>query len=141
NPRESPAVQIAAVRALANSSSPEIQGVLLERWGQAPPDVRTEVIGAMLAREERCRAFPNAMRAEPQQVVAQITGTQRQLLLAHRNADIRALAEELFATAGDSARSAIVDSYRASLSAAGDAARGRDVFARHCSVCHKLGDV
>jgi len=141
NPREPPAVQIAAVRALSNSSSPEIQGVLLERWGQAPPDVRTEVIGAMLAREERCRAFLEAMRADPQQVVAQITGTQRQLLLAHRDTEIRAMAEELFATAGDSARSAVVETYRSSLSASGDAARGREVFVKNCSVCHKLGDV
>jgi putative heme-binding domain-containing protein len=118
-----------------------VLSVLLERWPQAPPDVRTEVIGAMLARNERCRSFLEAMRADPQQVAAQITGTQRQLLLAHREPDIRALAEELFATAGDRARSAVVEAYRSVLSASGDMMRGREVFVKNCSVCHKLGDV
>lgn len=141
NPREPPAVQIAAVRALANTASPDVQHVLLERWDQAPPDVRTEIIGAMLARDERCRAFLKAMQGDPQQILAQITGTQRQLLLAHRDPEIRALAEELFATAGDAARSAIVEAYRSSLSSPGEAGRGRELFVKHCSACHRLGDV
>ena len=139
--REPPAIQIAAVRALANSSSPEVQRVLLERWPQTPPDVRTEIIGAMLARDDRCRAFLEATQSDPQQVLVQISGTQRQLLLAHRDDGIRALAQALFAAGSDAARSAVIEQYRPSLSAAGDAERGKQVFVKNCSVCHKLGDV
>lgn len=141
DPAEPPAIQIAAVRALANSSSPKVLSVLLDRWPQTPPDVRTEIIGAMLARDDRCRAFLAAMRGDPQQVVAQISGTQRQLLLAHRDAEIRRLAEELFATGTDESRSEVVAVYRRSLSSSGDTARGRELFVKNCSVCHKLGDV
>ncbi|MBL8849606.1 MAG: CehA/McbA family metallohydrolase [Planctomycetaceae bacterium] len=141
HPHEPPAVQIAAVRALAGSNSPEVLTLLLERWPQTPPDVRTEVIGAMLARDERCREFLEAMRDDPQQVVAQISGTQRQLLLAHRDAEIRGLAEEVFATATDAARSAIVAAYRPALATPGDAERGQAVFVKNCAVCHRLGDI
>jgi putative membrane-bound dehydrogenase-like protein len=40
---------------------------------------------------------------------------------------------------GDPDRKKVVESYRATLSATGDAARGREVYRKYCAACHRSG--
>jgi putative heme-binding domain-containing protein len=53
---------------------------------------------------------------------------------------MRAQAEKLFGAANASSRQAVIDNYSETLSQAGDASRGRELFARHCAACHRLED-
>ncbi len=139
DPREPPAVQIAAVNALSNSADPEVADLLMERWREYPPEVRAAVIGAMLARDDRCTAFLRFAAGGSEAIANQIDAAQRTMLLRHRNEEVRALAGELFG--GDSSpRQAVIEEYQPALHRTGSAEAGREVFARTCSVCHKVGD-
>jgi putative heme-binding domain-containing protein len=139
DPRTPQSLQIAAVRALANHAEPEIAGLLLDHWREYPPDVRKEVIAALLSRDARCEVFLRRAAADAD-IVNQIDAAQRTMLLGSRNESIRTLAQKLF-SGDDRPRQAVIDAYRPALESAGFSDQGREVFTANCSACHKIGDV
>jgi putative heme-binding domain-containing protein len=138
-PRTPHSLQLAAVTALANHAEPEIAGILLEHWREYPPDVRKEVITALLSRDERCETFLRRAEADAG-IVNQIDAAQRTMLLGSRNESIRTLVQKLFA-GDDRPRQSVIDAYRPALKSAGSLDKGREVFTANCSACHKIGDL
>jgi putative membrane-bound dehydrogenase-like protein len=138
-PRAPQSLQIAAVTALGNRPEPEVGDILLEHWREYPPDVRKEVITALLSRDARCETFLRRAAADAD-IVGQIDAAQRTMLLGSRSETIRTLAQQLFA-GDDRPRQAVIDAYRPALQSAGSLEKGRDVFTANCSACHKIGDV
>jgi putative heme-binding domain-containing protein len=64
---------------------------------------------------------------------------RRQRLLSHEDDQIRKLAAEVIVDKVDANRQKVIDEYAATLAKlTGDAARGKDVFAKKCSQCHKV---
>lgn len=136
-PRHPQAVQLAAVRALSDYSEPDIAELLLRSWRQYAPDVRSEALRALLAREDRTVAlFESAERGEAS--VAEIDSTRRELLLKHRNEKLRSFAAQLFGTQAPSPRASILADYRPALRLASDVSKGQSLFNAHCSACHQL---
>ncbi|MGE0378339.1 MAG: PVC-type heme-binding CxxCH protein [Planctomycetaceae bacterium] len=133
------AVQLAAVQALSSYSNAEIGALLLHGWRQQSPAVRKEVVDALLARPQWTRPFLQAA-CDGDVSVALVDSTRRALLMAHDDAQIRALATELFAESASVGRAEVVAAYQPALELTGDAQRGETVFRRDCLVCHKLGD-
>src|SRR5205085_8867359 len=72
---------------------------------------------------------------------AQIDAAHRQRLLKDKDAAVRGRAAKLFAASLNPDRQKVVAAYEDVLKLSGDAGHGRAVFAKTCSVCHKLGDV
>jgi putative membrane-bound dehydrogenase-like protein len=138
DPRQPQSVQIAAVRALSDYSEPSVVPLLLEPWRQYTPEVRLEVIKAMLAREERTLAFLQAAD-RGNASIAQLDLGPRALLLKHRNEAIRALATKLFGNESPNPRNTVIASYKSALQLAADVGRGEKVFEKNCAVCHQLG--
>jgi len=137
DPRQPPAVQTAAVRALGDYTHAAVADLLLARWVQFAPEVRQHAIGALLAREERTLALLRAAeRGEAD--VGQLDLTQRDLLRTHRNETIRSLAARLFGPQAVTARSSVIDDYKPSLRLTGDLKRGERVFETSCAACHRL---
>lgn len=130
-------IQLAAVAALSDYPAPQVANILLGHWQESVPAVRIELIRALLSREERTVSFLKAAAAG-RVAVTQVDPARRDLLLTHRNPDIRRLAESQFGKLVSSARQSVIDKYRASLDMPGDVARGREVFVRDCSSCHQL---
>src|SRR5262249_36493627 len=64
-----------------------------------------------------------------------------QLLQTHADARLRARAAELFAATKLARRQDVVAAYHKALELKGDPARGKAVFKRECSACHKLEGV
>src|SRR5439155_14230349 len=83
-PQQPPAVQTAAVRALAEYADSEVTPLLLASWQHYPPEVRQEVVQALLGREQRTLAFLQAAD-QGAASVATLDPTRRGLLLQHRN--------------------------------------------------------
>jgi len=139
SPKHPQAVQLAAVRALASFGDSHAAKVLLDRWKQLTPPVRSEVVEALLSRSIWIAPFLDAVEAgvvEPTQVPT----PRRGQLLANSDASIRARAEKIFGPSQPGARADVVARYRAALDAAGTAARGREVFRRECLQCHRVGN-
>jgi putative membrane-bound dehydrogenase-like protein len=138
-PREPQAIQLAAVRALSESASPDLADRLLVGWPQYAPDVRHEETQALLAREDRTRAFLRAVERGAASA-ASLDATRRDLLLKHRNESIRQLAARLFGRDPPSPRGTVIADYKAVLKLTPNPLSGARVFDRVCAACHQLGN-
>jgi putative heme-binding domain-containing protein len=138
DPKQPPALQATAVRALADYPDPAVADLLLAPWRQYPPEVRQQAILVLLGREVRALALLRAAE-RGEATVGELDLTQRELLRTHRSEAIRALAVKLFGPQAVTARSAVIDEYKVALRLAGDVVRGAKVFEANCTACHKLG--
>lgn len=137
-PGEPTDVQMATVRALSRPPSPAASRVMLSAWGTLTPLLRAEVEDALVARAERARLFLAAVEAG-EVPLAQVSAATRARLMEHEDTAIVAHASALFSRRS-STREEVVERYRAALSLAPVPARGREVYLRACSSCHRLGD-
>jgi putative membrane-bound dehydrogenase-like protein len=133
-----PAVQAAAVRALAGFDRPEVAAILLRPWSEYTPGLRTEVVALMLGRRAWISRLLDAI--ETGTVPAgQIPQARRALLFKDRDPALRARAEALLGGEAPGPRAEAVARYKAALERPGDPDRGRSVFERECLACHTLG--
>ena len=137
--RQPPAVQFAAVKALAGFDRPEVAAAFLKPWKSYTPAIRTEVMGALLGRRAWVGPLLEAVGSgliPP----GQLPPTRRALLLSDRDPTIRRRAQALLGGEAPGPRAAALAGYRPLLDRPGDPDRGRLIFDRECLACHKLGD-
>jgi putative membrane-bound dehydrogenase-like protein len=139
-PRYSAELQTAAIAALAQLDDARVPGVLLARWKGFGADLRGQVLDSLLRRE----AWINALLDEIESGrigAGEIDAARRQRLVEYRDKAIHARTEKLLASSSHSNRQAVIEEYRAALGTAGNSERGKAVFKKSCSVCHRLGEV
>jgi putative membrane-bound dehydrogenase-like protein len=136
-PRESAAVQIAAVEALASGKDPEIPAMLLGNWPSYSPGVRDAVLSALLPRADWTRRLLDAIDAG-QVRLGELDAAQRDQLANHRSESLRKRVASLLAQDTPSDRRAVIDTFRPALQLPGDRTKGQAVFAAKCSNCHQL---
>jgi putative membrane-bound dehydrogenase-like protein len=134
-------VQSAAVAGLGRLRDERVPELLLRGWKGYGPGLRTQVLEVLSRRDEWLRAALEAVEKK-QLPAAEIDAVRRQRLLDHRDRAVRERAAKAFAGAANPDRQKVIDAYAAEIAKLpGDAARGQKVFAKTCSVCHKLGGV
>ncbi|HEV8291107.1 MAG TPA: PVC-type heme-binding CxxCH protein [Tepidisphaeraceae bacterium] len=132
-----PEIQRAAIKALANRAEAEVEQLLLSNWRNFGPASRADVMDAVLRRPQRVPALLDALESG-KIPVGEIDQQQKQRLLKHSDATIRARAAKLFESVQNSNRQQLIDSYRAAiLHLKGDATRGQKVFEANCAICHQ----
>ncbi len=136
-PQTPPEVQSAIVRALSLHPQPEGADLLLAAWNSYSPTVRREVVEALFARGDR---LPHLLDAIEQKKVLsnQLEPLRLQQLRKHANSDIRKRARHLLAGQATPERQKIVAAYRDALGQKADPIRGKTVFQKNCTVCHRL---
>jgi putative membrane-bound dehydrogenase-like protein len=140
SPQTPAAVQSAAVAALASLDDMRVADALLDRWDGFSPELRGQVIDAMLGREKWLRKLLADIESGKTPAVA-IDAARRQRMLEHPKQDIREQAARLFAATINADRQQVVDRYREALAIAGAADRGAAVFQKRCATCHRLAGV
>lgn len=114
-------------------------------WPAASPAVRRAMLGTIVAPGGFRPGLGRFVEAIAQGAIdpADVDPESRSLLLGPDAPadDARARLETLLGGAVEGDRAAVVDAAEAALPADGDAARGRGLFARHCSACHRCGGV
>jgi len=136
----SQAVRLRAIESLGRMPALEPWRELLARFTSETPVVQRTLLDGLLARPERTALLLDeiaAGRIKP----AALDATRTAALLNHRDATIKQRAEQLFAAAIPQNRQQVLAEYETVLQMTGDAVHGREVFARHCATCHKIGDV
>jgi putative heme-binding domain-containing protein len=134
-------VQAAAIAGLGRLRDARVPDLLLHGWKGYGPALRTQVLEVLSRRDEWLRATLDAVEKK-QLPAAEIDAVRRQRLLDHKDRDVRERAAKVFAGAANPDRQKVIDTYAAAVAKlTGDAARGQKVFAKTCSVCHKLGGV
>ncbi len=136
-PQIDPAVQRIAVSTLKQTKASSIASILLEHWSGYGPELRTEVLNALLERGDWSRVLLNALQ-DKNIPVGQIPPAQQQKLLKSSGDNLREQAARLFSSVSD--RQKILQQYEGVASLTGDAERGRNLFQQNCATCHRLKD-
>jgi putative membrane-bound dehydrogenase-like protein len=139
-PQAASDLQLAAVRALSLHDNPKTGEALLAAWAGFSPTVRREAVEALLARPGRVAQLLAAIE-EKRVLPAQIEPARLQQLSKHPDAALRGRAQKLLARESAPDRKKVIEAYRAALDLKADAARGKAVFKKTCSTCHRLEDV
>jgi putative membrane-bound dehydrogenase-like protein len=136
-PQNSAALQSAALAALARLNDERVAQVLARGWKAYTPAIRSQALDILLSRSKwQARLLDSIARADIP--AAHIDLRARQLLLNHPNETLRRKAAQVFTGAINRNRQKVLDEYQKSLTLAGDAGRGRDLFAKHCAACHRI---
>ncbi|HEV2949857.1 MAG TPA: PVC-type heme-binding CxxCH protein [Gemmataceae bacterium] len=136
-PQNSGEIQLAAVRAMANQDHPEVAEILLRSWEGYSPQVRREVLEALLARRDRVARLMDAIEKKIV-LPGQLDPSRLDQLRKYPDAKIRQRADRLLAGQGSPDRQQALNDLRPALNLKSDAARGKMVFKKVCSTCHRL---
>jgi len=143
-PDEPLALQLAAIRQLASIGDGHATAEALVKWQQLSPAVRRALVQECLQRPALAHSLAAHCLDHPE-VAQELTLADRQLLLRHDDAQVSDAARKLFAASLDEARQAVIDDYYQQIASAGSQAEderlasGRELFDRHCAVCHRAG--
>jgi putative membrane-bound dehydrogenase-like protein len=138
SPKTPPDLQSAVVASLANQDNSAVGRQLLAGWNSFGPTTRREVIDAVMRKPSRVRDLFRAI--EGRQVSrSEIERDVKQILLNHPDTSLRRQARKLFADELPGDRGKIVASYRPALASQSNADRGRAIYERRCSSCHRVG--
>ena len=138
-PRQSVAIQRAAVRILAAFPDAGVTALMLDHWRGLSPALRTEIVDQLLARADRTNAVLDAVESGVIPA-SQISPARQTLLLKHKDAAIAARATKLLASQSLGQRKEVIAQYQTALTLSGDETRGRTLFEKECITCHKNGD-
>jgi putative membrane-bound dehydrogenase-like protein len=134
-------VQIAAVEALAGNENLEMANHLLDRYDAMPPAVRARARDMLFARPQWAQAFLGRVEAgqiAPDEVPLDQVGR----LAAHHDQSIDELVRKIWGRIGPGSREEVLATMRRYNNdlrpGGGDAARGKELFAKHCVICHQL---
>ncbi len=127
------------MRALADYPDADVAAILIDRLPRLTPEVRSAAVEALLAREPWTLAMLRAARAAGG-AAPPIESSRKALLLGHKNPEIAALAKELLGAQASTARDRVLADYASALKLPASERRGADLFGRHCTTCHRLGN-
>ncbi|HTL17535.1 MAG TPA: c-type cytochrome, partial [Patescibacteria group bacterium] len=135
-PQNSPGIQNAALTRLRRLNAPQVAQVLLQSWRTCGLNQRQDVLNALFSRPEWLDQVLTALE-QGKLLPGELGTLQQQKLLNHSQSSVRERAARLFArTTSD--RKAIVSTYQGVLQLPGDRAKGRELFTKNCSICHRL---
>ncbi len=137
SPQTPAAVRSAAVAALGHIPDDAAADALLAGWVGYTPVAQSQVVGVLLGRDAWARKLLAAIAAGGVPRSAVPTGP-RQGLLTDPNPALRETAIKAFGAISPDRQRVLAEYLAAFPKLAGDAARGRQVFAKTCAACHKL---
>lgn len=132
------ALRIAAVETLSTYGNPEIGPLLLEDLASQTPAVYRAMLSALLANTQRTHLLLEAVESGEIAVTMLDPGSVNRLA-RHRNPEIRKKSKQLLAEAIPADRQQVLADYGRALELEADPNRGKEVFARNCAICHKIG--
>jgi putative membrane-bound dehydrogenase-like protein len=134
-------LQLAAVRALGHVADPSLPERVLAGWQGYSPAVRTAVLDLLISRAEWALALLDRVAGD-KAMLAQIDGARRSGLLHHSSGQVALRAAHVLAAGVDPNRQKVIDRYLQAMDPLqGVRERGRAVFSRVCTVCHRLDGI
>lgn len=139
-PQHPAEIQAAAVAALGRFDERAAARTLLSDWATRTPDLRAQILDALLGREEWTAELLDAVQ-HGAVLPAHVDARRRQQLARHTSDSIRNRAEKLLSVATDSDRQRVLKEFEAALTLEGNGESGRAVFTKHCAKCHRMEGV
>lgn len=132
-------VQSAAISVLGGFEDDRVASLLIEAWGTMSPNLRLQAGETLFSKPSWLIAFMDAVAAK-KIGRSDVDAARVRLLKQHPDAKIRERVAAVFKNAQTSKRADVVKRYQDALKLDGDVDRGRAVFRKVCSVCHRLED-
>ena len=136
-PQTAPALQQAAVKALAAHGSANSIELTLAPWKTFGPATRREVVDQLVSSASGATALVKAVETGSIKI-GEIERDKRQLLLNHPNEAVKEAARKVLAEPPSNRKQVVAD-YQATLDLTGDAARGQMLYGKTCVQCHRAG--
>jgi putative heme-binding domain-containing protein len=134
---ESPTIQSAAARGVADAGDADLARKLIDRWMTYRINLRRELIGALVRRADLASALIEALEAGTI-AITELDLSAREALHRIPDKELQVRAAKLLKSTAGSDRDAVVARYQSALDLAGDAKNGAALFARHCLTCHQM---
>lgn len=131
------------LEALQSSQADATAGLILQQIPQLTPQLRKSAVQISLSRTSWASALIAALESGEIQM-ADLSLDQRQALRNYPDAGVRARATTVFSNSGmtiDANRDKVLQSLLSITTKTGDVASGRAMFKKHCSKCHRHGDM
>lgn len=136
-PSQPPELQTAVLTTLSALDSPGVAELLLQRWTQMSPRLRTMAADVLFIRQPWMEKL---LDATEQGIIApaDLEPSRIKLLTEHRDERIRVRAQKAFAKNQLGSRDDVIQAYQDVLNLGGEPQRGREVFRKICAACHVL---
>lgn len=131
-------LRLRAVRALAAHHDPDVGRVLIRFLPQQTPAIRGVALDALLATADRTMQLLDAMAAGEIRA-SELDPLRAGRLVNHSDATIRARAGKLLAASLPADHAEVLAAYRDALELKAEPRHGREVFAKNCTACHRIG--
>lgn len=128
-------LQAAAAQGVARAQDQALVASLFEGWDRYALATRRVLLGALASTTELAAPLLDAVEAG-QVPAAEIDPATREALRLLPDAKFQARVASVFLASTNADRPEVVRRYEPALSLAGDPARGRTLFGKHCQTCH-----
>jgi len=138
-PQMPPDASVGFLNALKGSKSDRLANAILAQLPSLTPEAKDAALRVLMARPETTTAMLTAM-IEGKLAFNDLQLDQQQALRDHPNRKIQQLAQSVMKAGGSvlsSDRAKLVDQWNTICEEKGDAALGKLLFTKHCSVCHQ----
>ena len=132
-------LQLIAIELLTSYDAPEVADQLLAAWDNLTPTAQRRAAEALLTRVVWLTRLLDATEAG-QVKLQQLDASRMSLLRQHPDPMIASRAAKLFPNSS-AQRQRVFAKYRPALEQDGSAAKGKLVFQKNCSACHRLDGV
>ncbi len=133
-------LQRAAIATLGSYNDAGVAEPLITAWKTFSPQLRETASEVLFARPLRTIELFDAVDSGSIPV-SSLTRTRLQLAVRSKNAAVKSRASKYLDSVKLGRREDVVSDYKDALSLAGDLQRGKAIFKKHCSVCHKVEGV
>jgi putative membrane-bound dehydrogenase-like protein len=140
SPTQPAELQTAAIALLGSSDTSDAAKILVARFDQFSPALKSRALDALCARDTWSLLLLEAVENKTIPA-ADIEPTRWKLLSESVNAEVKKRATTLAKANTPTDRLEVLTGYRSTLQATGDAIRGKEVFKKNCAACHKLQGV
>ena len=138
--KESFEIQASVIDTLAKFDDTSVAELLIDRWPAFGPSLRSRAVEVLLSRDRFTHMMLDAIEGK-EIATGEIDPLRIQLLRQHPKKEVAERATMVFANANVSKRDAVVKQYQTSLELEGSHERGKAVFKKNCSACHRLQEV
>ena len=138
--RQPQSIQSAAIETLGEFDKTIVAAILLKHWPGLSPQLRLQAAETLLSRSGWTLTVMDAIE-KGQLARSDLSSSRISMLRDHRDQRIQQLATKLFANSGSTGRQDVVNDYQTALKMKGVPERGKLVFTKNCSACHKLQGV
>lgn len=136
-PEQPPAIQAAAIETLSTWHEETAPRLLIDRWQILSPTLRSQANEVLFSQPNWIPLILDALESQTI-AVSDLEPARWQQLAGHPDKALRTRAASLQQTSSQRDRNEVLEEYRTALRLKPDQARGKILFQKHCTACHRL---